>query len=969
MFLKDVIMDGFKCYSQKTILKNLDRSFTAITGMNGSGKSNIIDAIIFTLDLNTSKYMRVSTLKELININRKECTVTLVFDNLERRVPGYEEYDVVEVSRSMDSEGKSKYKLNGHSCTKGSIDSLCKAMGVSNDFVVMQGHITKIVNMKNNDLKNMIEEVAGTRMYTQEREKSLELLNKKEFKLREAREHLKRTISPFFEELKQEKRLYEDNKEFEANKKAFKEELTVLEERSKMEDLRMNLEELRNLTREYLEEKEALERLEEGLTVKNRNTNEINKEINEEKARLEELREKDPSEQIEERLKELEKYQNVIRTVEKYNLEDLKGRESILVEEVLKGGSDKLQELERLRASLINKEISLKSSAFSSIKKDREIVDFDEIKKNCENLKSKINFLRNKIYYPTPGRIPGNFLPGVYGSVDENFDLLDEKYKEAIFTILGGRNKFVICEDDEISLKLIQSSDRKISCIPINKIMVKTTHKIKGIIAAIDTIRFDRRLEKVFEHLLGGFYIFENKEQASDCCYKNKVMCVTLDGTVYDPKGTLTGGKTVFKNEVFRMTDLIEAERRLEEEERRMPNEEEIEEMNKAKERRLLEDEVEILKNKVKMMEQLCGTKIDAKKELERIRNEIVEAMKERETRRRAESERVKILKELEELKSVKNEIYEKITRTEKRLERLREEDRKVILEEGGRKSSMGIGESLEERRKNLIKLTVKKHSRIVKIMEEIRDEINFDKENKLNEQLKEEDHIEEWLKMNFNINLPPIKNNIKNINKIDINDRIEFLKSKLNQKRIYSKMDPKNFEILEKNCLAVHTLEEKIKKLEQDRNEILKSIEKLNEIGIKENKRAFEHINKTLKIFLGYFLKNSDILISEDFEIKVKVGNWKNSLSELSGGQKSLIALCLMFSMLTFKPAPFYIFDEIDAALDLNYTQKIGEIIKNEFGGAQFIIVSLKNNMFDNANRVFKVVIQEGKSKVIQIK
>ena len=181
--------------------------------------------------------------------------------------------------------------------------------------------------------------------------------------------------------------------------------------------------------------------------------------------------------------------------------------------------------------------------------------------------------------------------------------------------------------------------------------------------------------------------------------------------------------------------------------------------------------------------------------------------------------------------------------------------------------------------------------------------------------------------------------------------------------------MDPSNFELLEKNTVLVKSLEEKIQKFEKDRMEIISSIEKLNEIGLEENKRAFNHVNIHLKQFLSYFLPNTDILISPEFEIRVKIGNWKNSLSELSGGQKSLIALCLIFSMLTFKPAPFYIFDEIDAALDLNYTQAIGEIIKNEFKGAQFIVISLKNNMFDYANKIFKVFLQDHRSRINQVK
>jgi hypothetical protein len=64
--------------------------------------------------------------------------------------------------------------------------------------------------------------------------------------------------------------------------------------------------------------------------------------------------------------------------------------------------------------------------------------------------------------------------------------------------------------------------------------------------------------------------------------------------------------------------------------------------------------------------------------------------------------------------------------------------------------------------------------------------------------------------------------------------------------------------------------------------------------------------------------------------------GVWKDSLSELSGGQKSLLALSLILAMLLFKPAPIYILDEVDAALDLSHTQNIGRMIKTHFPQSQ---------------------------------
>lgn len=61
---------------------------------------------------------------------------------------------------------------------------------------------------------------------------------------------------------------------------------------------------------------------------------------------------------------------------------------------------------------------------------------------------------------------------------------------------------------------------------------------------------------------------------------------------------------------------------------------------------------------------------------------------------------------------------------------------------------------------------------------------------------------------------------------------------------------------------------------------------------------------------------------IQEGLQIRVGFGDvWKETLSELSGGQRSLLALSFVLALLKYKPAPLYILDEIDAALDLQHT------------------------------------------------
>merc|ERR1712072_1371467 len=82
-------------------------------------------------------------------------------------------------------------------------------------------------------------------------------------------------------------------------------------------------------------------------------------------------------------------------------------------------------------------------------------------------------------------------------------------------------------------------------------------------------------------------------------------------------------------------------------------------------------------------------------------------------------------------------------------------------------------------------------------------------------------------------------------------------------------------------------------------------------------------------------------------------------------GGQRSLIALSLVLAMLLFKPAPMYILDEVDAALDLSHTQNIGVMLRAHFKASQFIVVSLKEGIFNNANVVFRTKFVDGVSTV----
>lgn len=93
--------------------------------------------------------------------------------------------------------------------------------------------------------------------------------------------------------------------------------------------------------------------------------------------------------------------------------------------------------------------------------------------------------------------------------------------------------------------------------------------------------------------------------------------------------------------------------------------------------------------------------------------------------------------------------------------------------------------------------------------------------------------------------------------------------------------------------------------------------------------------------------------------------GHWKESMTELSGGQRSLLALSFLLAMLKYKPAPFYILDEIDSAMDLSHTENVGYIISKFFPQSQFIVISLKGGLFNAANVIYRTNLVDGRSQI----
>ena len=201
-----------------------------------------------------------------------------------------------------------------------------------------------------------------------------------------------------------------------------------------------------------------------------------------------------------------------------------------------------------------------------------------------------------------------------------------------------------------------------------------------------------------------------------------------------------------------------------------------------------------------------------------------------------------------------------------------------------------------------------------------------------------------------------------------------EYEKARVTIEALSKRVNKKVMQMFEKAEHEYTELQRKKDVVEADKAKIRDVMHDLDEKKREALKTTWKKVDKDLGSIFATLLPGTMAKLEpvegtsfmDGLEVKVAFGGvWKESLSELSGGQKSLLALSLILAMLLFKPAPIYILDEVDAALDLSHTQNIGRMIKSHFPQSQFIVVSLKEGMFNNANVIFRTKFVDGVSTV----
>jgi chromosome segregation protein len=193
-YIKKIEVKGFKSFGPQVVKIVLDKGFTAITGPNGSGKTNVLDALLFSLGELSTRKLRAETAAKLIfhgsekaGLERaKMAKVIIQFDNTDGRMPV--DTTTVTISREVYRNGQSVYRLNGRRISRTHSMEILSMAGISSTSqnIILQGTITRLTDISPMERRRIIEDLIGIGQYDAEKAEAEEKLRAADISIRTA---------------------------------------------------------------------------------------------------------------------------------------------------------------------------------------------------------------------------------------------------------------------------------------------------------------------------------------------------------------------------------------------------------------------------------------------------------------------------------------------------------------------------------------------------------------------------------------------------------------------------------------------------------------------------------------------------------------------------------------------------------------------------------------------------------------
>ena len=895
-------------------------------------------------------------------------SVSLIFDNSDSylKVP----YTEISVTRKVFRSGENEYYLNNEKCRLKDIYDLFldSGMGKYAFNIISQGEVSKIISDSPLERRTIFEEAAGVLKYKRRKEEALKKLDKTNENLTRVKDiikELEEQIEPLKIQSEKANKYLKIKENLEQIEIALiandLEKLNVLyhEQTKQIEDLTNEIiEKTTSITNDDIElenKKQELEKINENLTSLQQNLLLLTKE--EEKLNGE---------------------KNIIKERSKYDAEDVKVHENITnLKEQKLSLNNKLLSIKTDLTILDNK---IKDNIKESSNKNNEYVSLnntkEEIKNKISSLENSISQTEYKIKYLNDYIENSSFpmsvkrllnnpkLKGIHNTISKLIDV-EEKYALSLEVALGGAKDYVVVDNPNIAKACInylkENNLGRVTFFPLDVIKPRfidneTLNELKtkeGFINVLaNLVSYDEMYKNIVFNQVGNVLVINNIDNANiiSKVINNKYKIVTLDGEIINVGGSITGG-TIKKKSII--SEKYELENLLTKKEL---GEKEILSL-KEKQEIILKD----IKEKETTLYEIGKEKV--------LLTEEYNAKHENYNNLKDTLDRVTLeLNNLEDLEdnSIKSE-EEKIL--EKYYEVLKEKElvnkKLLLLTDDKEKVSSLIEEYQAKYRLN--------NSNIRNLEEKIKT-LEIDS-SKMSVKM---DNLLTFLSETYQMTFEKAKANYVLEEDIDVaRKNVNIYKKELKEIGIVNLGAIKEYERVSKRY---DFLTKQNNDLEEAITTLLKIINELDNVMEKEFIKTFKEIeiefnNVFKELFGGGYAKlkltDESNILETGVNIEVSPPGKKiTSISLLSGGEKTLTAISLLFAVLNIKKIPFCLFDEVEAALDEANVDRVGAYFSKYIGKTQLIIITHKKKTMEYANTLYGITMQEsGVSKLVSVK
>ena len=962
MFLKRIEIQGFKSFADRVNI-SFDHPVTGVVGPNGCGKSNIVDAIRWVLGEQSVKSLRGSTMTDVIftgSEHRRQVNfaeVTLVFDNSDRAFNLA--FDEVEITRRLHRENaEAEYLINKVPCRLRDIASLTMDSGIGRDSLslISQGTITSFSEAKPIDRRGIFEEAAGVAKYRKRKDEAINKLVKTETNLERINDiylELQKQVYPL-KKAAQKAEIYKTKKE-----RLQKIEIAVLSDQITF--LTSEIASARNELSE-LQAKEAL--LEASIQVSENNNMLAKDEIAQLDQQLHHLQE--ALVRVVNEIQTLETRKIEIDEKRKYTLEVGNQEEKAiqiqsLLEEARREYEDRDQRLNQLN-------LDVQTLTGRSIAINRQLIDqntrVEEAQSRLNRVQNRLEVAKNLESRPYMNQLgvqaiinASQSLVGVHGVVSK---LLKPQatYEDAIGVALGGALYHIVTQDEAAARQAInflkKNESGRATFLPMSVLFTRhlnREHEIvcqssKGFLGTADSfVDCDRKFELVKSSLLGNVLVCDNLENGNHLAkllnYQYKL--VTLEGDVIHRGGSMTGGRQKDAHSPLSITKEI--------------NELKVDIERYQKELHLSQDQLFDLNNQKAELENDLMEKRIAAAQLE----PVVDSKRAKFERLKADLDQLvpngneQGIRFEEDLIDMLNKAYfmrddangQLKTKRELRLKYAQESERRDL--------------QVRQQRRDLNAIQILKRDIELQVT---RQETNI--ENLMNRLSQDYQMTYE-----FSLTLPKLEG------VEDAHEEVNRLRKDIESLGNINMMAPQEYE-------TINTRYEEMKaqydEILESKDKILALIQDLDVIMVDQFKEMLDKINAELpeviqamfgggKAYLA--LEDPNDYLNSGIEIHVQPpGKSIKNMRLFSGGEKSLIAISVLFAILKARHVPLCVFDEVEAALDQANVERFSSYLKKFSHSTQFIVLTHRPGTMAQCDVLFGVTMNNsGVSQMLKVR